>query len=149
MKLSVDQYLEASRYRMETARRLHDQQRFSGAIYFAGVAVECLLRAYILRKDPTFDERHDLSDMFKRSELADFVHSGERQDVSAWLGTVWARWKNSYRYASDDRLRTEFKGLKHDRGVKGDPLKENSRMVIEAALQLRTLGEKRWTSKTS
>ena len=145
MKLTVDNYLEASRYRMETARRLHDQQRFSAAIYFAGVAVECLLRAYILRRDPAFDARHDLYDMFKRSELADFVRPGERQDVDAWLGTVWARWKNNYRYASDDRLRTEFKALKHDRGVKGDHLKENSRLVVEAALQLRALGERRWT----
>jgi len=147
MKLMVADYLDASRYRMETARRLHDQQRFAAAIYFAGVAVECLLRAYILRRDPAFEARHDLYDMFKRSELVDFVRPGERQAVDAWLGTVWARWRNNYRYVSDDRLRTEFKALKHDRGIQGDHLKENSRLVVEAALQLRTLGEKRWTSK--
>jgi hypothetical protein len=149
MKLLVNHYLDASRSRMETARRLHDQYRFSAAIYLAGVAIECLLRAYILRRDPAFDSRHDLSEMLKRSELADFVRAKDRIDVSAWLGTIWARWKNNYRYASDERLQSEFKRLAHDRGIKGNYLKENSSQVIEAAFQLRAIGERRWNSKTT
>ena len=79
-----------------------------------------MLRAYITRANPTFDERHDLHELLKRSELADFVKSEERAQIAAWLADVWARWKNNYRYASDDRLRAEFKRLEKDRGIAGD-----------------------------
>ena len=147
MRLSYDDYLEASATRIETARRLHQNGRFSAAIYFSGVSVECLLRAYITRDDPQFDQRHDLYALFKKAQLADFIGPQNRRQVSAWLGSVWARWKNNYRFASDERLRTELRRLGHQRGVKGDFLKENSRIVVESAYQLRTLGERRWRSK--
>ncbi|MCI5150714.1 MAG: HEPN domain-containing protein, partial [Candidatus Electrothrix sp. MAN1_4] len=52
--------MEASASRIETARRLHRSGRYSAAIYFAGVSVECLLRSFIVREDPKFDQRHDL-----------------------------------------------------------------------------------------
>ena len=147
MKINADQYLDASRHRADTARRLYEANRHAAAIYFAGVAVECLLRAYVVRRDPTFDSRHDLSDLFKRSELKDFIMINDRRAIGAWLGEVWSKWKNDYRYASDDRLRSEFKRLKQDRGITGDCLKENSRRVVEAALQIQTKGELQWNSK--
>lgn len=147
MKITAEHYLDASRSRADTARRLHEAQRYSASIYFAGIAVECLLRAYVVRRDPRFDSRHDLMYLFKRSGIEEFITPEDRIHIGAWLGEVWSKWKNDYRYASDDRLRTEFKRLQHDRDIKGDYLKENSRRVLEAALQLRTKGELRWNSK--
>lgn len=149
MKFTAEHYLEASDYRIETARKLHEGGRYSAAIYFAGVSLECLLRAYITRVDPQFDERHDLQDMCKRAQLQDFLKPGNRRQANAWLGDIWTRWKNSYRYASDDRLRAEFRRLRHYRDIRGDFLKENSRIVIECAYQLWTLGKRRWHSKKS
>ena len=54
-----------------------------------------------------------------------------------------------YRYYSDERLRTEYRRLKSSSNwrIKGDLLKENSRLVLEAAFELRNLGEVRWHSK--
>jgi HEPN domain-containing protein len=60
MKFNPDHYLEASANRIEIARRLHNIGHYSAAVYFAGVSVECLLRAYIVRENPEFDQRHDL-----------------------------------------------------------------------------------------
>lgn len=147
MKFNAQQYLDCSRLRVESARRLHEQSRFSAAIYIAGVGIECLLKAYIVRQNPTFDERHDLHDLLKSSDLKSFVHADDRQQVAAWLSEIWTRWKNNYRYASDGRLRAEFKRLELNRGIDGDYLKENSRLVVETALLLQMKGEQRWHSK--
>jgi len=150
LKLNGNDYLEASAFRIETARRLHEIGRYSAAIYFAGVSIECLLRAFITREDPQFDQRHDLRELYKKAPL--LIRPKNNRQANAWLGDVWVRWKNNYRFASDDRLRTQFmrtqfKKLRLNRGFKGDFLKANSRIVVESAYQLRTLGEKRWRSK--
>ncbi len=147
MKLNCTDYLEASAFRIETARRLHRIGRYSAAIYFAGVSIECLLRAFITREDPQFDQRHDLRELYKKAQLQVLIRHANRRQADAWLGDVWMRWKNNYRFASDDRMRAQFKRLGHDRGVKGDFLKENSRIVVESAYKLRTLGARRWHSK--
>ncbi|MHC4445248.1 MAG: HEPN domain-containing protein [Planctomycetota bacterium] len=149
MKLNDKDYLEASAFRIETARRLHRIGRYSAAIYFAGVSIECLLRAFIMRKDPQFDQRHDLRELCKKAQLQALIRPADRRQADAWLGNVWMRWKNNYRFASDDRIRTQFRKLGHNRGIKGDFLKENSRIVVESAYQLRTLGARRWHSKTT
>lgn len=147
MKLNYTDYLEASAFRIDTARRLHRIRQYSSAIYFAGVSIECLLRAFITREDPQFDQRHDLRELYKKAQLQALIHLADRRQADAWLGDVWMRWKNNYRFASDDRLRTHFKKLQFNRGIKGDFLKENSRIVVESAYQLRTLGEKRWEKR--
>ncbi|MFC1600791.1 HEPN domain-containing protein [Candidatus Sumerlaeota bacterium] len=148
MKLNCEHYLEASAFRIETARQLHEKGRYSAAIYLAGVSIECLLRAFITREDPQFDQRHDLRELYKKAQLQALIRPAKRRQADAWLGDVWTRWKNNYRFASDDRMRTVFRDLQHNRGIKGDFLKENSRIVVEAAYQLRTLGERRWHSQT-
>lgn len=147
MKLNHTDYMEASASRIETSRRLHRIGRYSAAIYFAGVSVECLLRSFIVREDPKFDQRHDLRALCKKAQLSAFIRPQDRRRTTAWLGNVWTRWKNSYRFAADERIRTEFRRLGHNRGIKGDFLKENSRIVVESAYQLRTLGERRCRSK--
>lgn len=147
MKLSSTDYMEASASRIETARRLHQGGRFSAAIYYAGVSIECLLRAIITRVDPQFDERHDLKELCKKAQLQVLIRPKDRRQADAWLGDVWMRWKNNYRFVSDDRLRSEFRRLGYNRGIRGDFLKENSRIIIEAAYQHRTLGERRCHSE--
>ena len=152
MKLKAEHYFEASRYRMDTARHLYENDRFSAAIYFAGVAVECIFRAYIYRKDQTFNERHDLGSMYSETGISDLVNSKECRSIGSCLGILWTRWKNNYRYASDDRLCSEFYRLNYHRYnncayIKGNYLKENSRMVLEAACEIHALGERKWQSK--
>jgi hypothetical protein len=109
--------------------------------------VECLLRAYILREGPGFDERHDLRKLYKSAQLEAFIRPQDHPRAGAWLGDIWARWKNDYRFASEDRLRAEYRRLGYYAGIRGDFLKENCRLVVESALQLVALGERRWNSR--
>lgn len=147
MHFRSEHYLEAARERVLSAFRLYDSSRYAGAIYVAGVAVECLLRAYRLRKSKEFDEKHDLTELMKGSSIADFIPTEQRQEFGASLTTVWRRWKNNYRYASMSRLSTELRDLGLFAGIKGDPLKENARVTLSAAEKLINAGVLSWTSK--
>lgn len=121
--------------------------RFVDTIYLAGVAVECILRAFASEETDEFEGRHDLSRLMKAATLERFVGEKQRQAISAALGEVWARWKNNYRYVGDIRLRSEIKRLQLDRGIKGDALKENARMALENALTIVNKGTFQWKKK--
>ena len=71
---------------------------------------------------------------------------GGSLDFAAALGDVWSRWKNDYRYASDDRVLRDLRDRGLTAGIKGDPLKQSSRRVFEAAHELVGLGVGRWNS---
>lgn len=109
-----------------------------------GVATECMLRAYRTRRDPEFDSRHDLRDLLKASGIAEFIPDHHQAEFAENLGQVWSRWKNDYRYASEERLRSEFKSLRFHRGVDGDFLSYNSRIVLDSALSIINIGALKW-----
>ncbi len=149
MRFRPEHYLEASQERIDDARRLHNMKRYAAAIYLAGVSVECLLIAYKTRKNAEFESRHDLVSLLRECGIADFIHRRDRIKLSAMLGEVWSRWKNNYRFASYERLLSEFKRLNLDRGIKGDILKPNSDIIISNALEIIRMGIRQWTSKKS
>lgn len=147
MNLTADEYRWAALTRIRAAEQLHTAAMYSSAIYLAGVAVECILRAYRVRADAEFDSRHDLPGLLRASGLRDYVPAKRRAEVAAALGDVWSRWRNDYRYASDDRVLRDLREKGLTLGIKGDPrnqLKENSRRVFEKAHELVGLGVERW-----
>jgi HEPN domain-containing protein len=143
VKISPDDYINAARERIATARELYSLGRYVDCVYSSGVSVECVLRAYAPAGEP-FDGRHDLKDLLKGTALERFIGSRFRQKLSAALGEVWEWWKNNYRYASEDRLRAEFKKRKLDRKIKGDFLKKNARIALENALTVVNQGAFKW-----
>jgi len=148
MKISPEHYRDSARARAITARILLNHGRYSAAIYFSGACVESILRAYITRENPEFDEKHDLVKLYNASQIEKYITNPKsRRKINVCLGNVWDRWKNSYRYADDDRLRSEFKRLKFYVGVQGDLLKFNSSLCVDSALEIQTIGELRWNSK--
>ncbi len=147
VKLSGDNYIEGASERIGAAYAMYAEYRFVDAIYLAGVAVECVLRAFAIEESDEFEGRHDLSRLMKVATLERFVGDKQRQAISAALGEVWARWKNNYRYVADQRLRSEIKRLQLDRGIKGDALKENARVALESALTIVNKGTFQWKKK--
>lgn len=147
MKVTGDDYIDGASERIRAARAMYEEYRFVDAIYLAGVAVECILRAFASDEDDEFEGRHDLRRLMKVTTLERFVGEKQRQAISAALGDVWARWKNNYRYVADSRLRSEIKRLQLDRGIKGDALKENARVALENAYTLVNKGTFQWKKK--
>jgi HEPN domain-containing protein len=146
MNFRPEHYLEAAREKVASAFNLYTDSSYVDSLYLAGVAVECLLRAYHLRKTDKFDDRHDLIDLMKQSSIADFIPIEMNREFGASLTAVWRRWKNNYRYACESRLSSELRNMGLYVGIKGNPLKENVRITLSAAKKLINAGVLSWNS---
>src|SRR5260221_1555527 len=70
MEFPPDHYFQTATQRMRQALHLYQEgASFALAIYVGGVAVECLLRAFKGRRNPIFDEKHDLLRLFAASGM--------------------------------------------------------------------------------
>ncbi len=70
MQFSADQYYQAGVQRMEQAWEIyHCGNAYALAMYCGGLAVECLLRAFRWTKHPSFEGRHDLTELLRSSRL--------------------------------------------------------------------------------
>jgi hypothetical protein len=126
-------YFHAAQEYMSELQALYDARQYRMLMYAAGVAVECMLRAYRCRIDPEFDARHDLYQLSKDARFAALFPSAAIEKYSAALADVTTRWSNNHRYRSDAAMRAFLKRAKLDRGIKGDSLKENARRISNAA----------------
>ena len=138
----------------------HIGDSYALAMYCAGVAVECLLRAFRWHKDPSFEGRHDLEDLLKSSDLLR-IHDDHmrRKGVSeeqvidyairlrAAMNEVIVLWHNSLRYASEASLRAFLKRIDRLHGIRGDALKKNALDLLNAAQTVLDRGVAVWTSK--
>jgi hypothetical protein len=137
-------YLSAAKEHVDGAGKLYNMQCYVLAHYVAGLSVECLLRAYRLRIDRTFDERHDLWILARTSGFLRIWPDDFCPKINAALGDVVSRWQNDHRYRSDESLQRFLKKKKLHRNIKGDFVKENSRRIVNAALELVNLGASVW-----
>ncbi len=133
---------------MKQSRILYNRgDSYAIAIYVAGVAVECMLRAFKLLRTNEFDERHDLLLLFANSRMLDYNEGGSAsRRFVAWMNDVYNLWANDYRYASEARLRSELTARKLYCGVKGDVLKGCAYRLLNAAEKLIERGVVIWTT---
>ena len=158
MEFPPEHYFQTATQRIRQAQHLYEEgASFALAIYVGGLAVECLLRAYKGRRDPAFDERHDLVRLFKASGMLDVdpdklraKHWTDEQieshlaalRVSATI--IFQMWSNTYRFASEERLRSHLKKSTGYRKIKGDYLKEQARQFLNAAQSFMNKGVVQW-----
>jgi hypothetical protein len=158
MDFSPDHYFQTATQRMRQAQHLYREgDSFALAIYVGGVAVECLLRAFKGLRDPTFDERHHLLRLFAASgmlqidaaklrtrEWTDARIESHRRSLQVAVNEIFAVWDNSYRFASEERLRTHLKRMTRDRRIKGDYLKEQARRFLSSVQKFVDMGVMLW-----
>ena len=144
MRIEAADYAEAAHERLSNARLLYEATQYSFALYAAGVAVESLLRAFIVRREPRFDAAHDLPLLLKTSNLRFLATPSEYQQIGAALADLFGRWRNDLRYTTNNRLRRHLKRKKFDRGIRGDFVKENCRIAIEMAATIINIGAPKW-----
>ncbi|MBM3957739.1 MAG: HEPN domain-containing protein [Gemmatimonadetes bacterium] len=146
MAIVAGVYRRAAEERAAEAVGLHGEGRYALAHYVAGLAVECMLRAYRVRVDPQFDSRHDLRELCRAARFYQFLPTEDAPRVSAALAVVADRWRNDHRYRDERELRHWLKDLGRDRHVRGDILKHSSREIVNAAVVVVTAGGVRWES---
>lgn len=158
MKFSSENYYHAAVERMEQAHVLYRHaSSYALTMYVAGVAVECMLRAFKLRRDPSFDERHNLLRLFKASGMLQLDEAGmiakgrSSDDASKYAASlrvaveeIYSLWFNDYRYASEKRLRAELIKMNRHRGIKGEVLKANVLQLATAAAKFIERGVILW-----
>jgi HEPN domain-containing protein len=146
MAITADTYRRAAGERAAEALALHEAGSHVLAHYVAGLAVECVLRAYRLRLDPHFESRHDLPRLCKEARFYDFLPQGDVERVSAAVTEVALRWSNSHRYRDRRELRHWLAAGGQDRRVRGDVVKYSSRRIVDAATDIVTAEDLRWPS---
>ena len=141
---TAEGYRTAAEEHVTAARELHEAGQYVLSHYVAGLAVECLFRAYRFRFDPEFDARHDLHALYRASRFDALIPEGVKTEVSAALSEVILRWNNDYRFRSAASLRTHLRKAGLSRSIKGDFVKESSRRITEAAFRIVNLGVSLW-----
>jgi hypothetical protein len=158
MDFKPEHYFRAAIQRMEQARYLYQEGRsFALSIYVGGVAVECMLRAFKLLREPSFDERHNLLRLFVASGmlqvdyetlcvkgLTDAAIDSHLYDLRKAVSAVSDLWANNYRYASEERLLAHLKRLTGFRKIKGNYLKAQTLEFLEAAESFIIKGTLQW-----
>jgi len=140
----AETYYGAAREHITVAVELHESQRFGLAHYVAGLAVECMLRAFKSRLDPVLDERHDLYQLARSGRFLDGVPQDRLPRIAAELGVIVTRWDNGHRYRSESALRKFLTKRRLFLG-KGDLLRNSSRRIVNAAVEVVTIGAQLWT----
>jgi len=160
MEFRPEHYYRSALERIQQARYLYQEgNSYSLAMYVAGVAVESMLRAFRLRRDPSFDERHDLLRLFKASGMLQVDREKLREhgisekaveaylrDLQTALNDVFRLWSNNLRYASEDRLRAHLKKITGYKKIKGDYLKAQALHLLNAAQLFINKGILQWPS---
>ena len=114
MNFRAEDYFRAATERMQQARGIYEAGKsYALAMYCAGLAVECLLRAFRWNKDPSFEGRHDLEDLLRASALLITNETWMRRQgaseeevfsytvaLRAALTHVTTLWHNNLRFAS-------------------------------------------------
>jgi len=144
MRIEAADYVDAAQERLSNAKLLYEAAQYAFALYATGVAVESLLRAYIVQVAPILAARHNLLLLLDKSKLRQIATSTESQTVYQSVNELSGLWKNDLRYASNIRLRRRLKKNKLDRGIRGDFLKENCRIAIDLATTILRIGVAKW-----
>lgn len=161
MQFRDQDYFTASLERMRQARMLYNEgNAYALAMYCGGLAVECLLRAFRWESDKGFEGRHDLENLLKASGMlrVDENHMRRRgrdeteiraasQEFRAKFNEIVILWHNNLRFASEARLKAHLTQLNRVQGIKGDPVKKNAEILIDAAQFVVNRGIVLWKSK--
>lgn len=144
VKITAEVYRKAAQEHAAAAFDLYRSERYVLAHYVAGLAVECMLRAYRCRITPEFEERHDLRLLAKAARFYDIIPAKHQERTIAALGVVFLQWENGHRFRSTAALRAFLVERRLYAGIKGDFVKENSRRIVNAAFDVVNMGVSQW-----
>ena len=123
---------------------LYRDGHYALTTYVSGLSVECLFRGFRAKKGLPFRSDHSLEPLSEEAGFPELVPALDRQQFVTAFGELLLRWRNSHRFRSNDVLRRYLKGLKLDRGIKGDFVKENARIASSAAIEVIGIGVRLW-----
>jgi len=146
--ITADTYRRAAEARVEEARALHEQEHYALAHYVAGLAVECMMYAYLCRLGLPIEKHHDLIRHCSRCRFLGFLPQDGPVTlrVRAAMGDVRARWLNNHRYRDERELLhwLQSEARLDENVAKQKRLRHSSRKIIDAAVAVVTAGRLAW-----
>lgn len=121
------------------------QPQYFVAHFFAGLAVEEMLRALSVRAGDTFDGTHSIEHWAKKANVASMLSDEEAGKVSVALDEINTRWRANQRYYTVKMLDAHLESTQLDK-IRGDRVKYSSKRLFDLAGIVVRLGEKRWLS---
>lgn len=143
-ELDAEDYFAAAQDLAGALPSLYSNGDYPLTIYTSGLAVECLFRAFRAKRGLAFRSDHRLGDLAEEAGFPHLLPGTDRELYDAALNTLIVGWRNAHRYRSKGAMRRFLKGLKLDRRIRGDYLKENARRMSSSAVDLIGLGVQQW-----
>jgi hypothetical protein len=152
----AEEYLEAAREHYVALTELPEKPRhYPLAYYLAGLAVECLFRAYEELGGAPHDAGHGLQQHALNGRFLDLMPQSKREELADDLSEICKRWFNNHRYRSLSSLRRILKEAKlfnmigQRRTLRGDIVQYNWDILDNAAQEILQWGLEQWQiSKT-
>ena len=132
-------YYQAAQNHLAMAKELQEAQQHFAAHYFAGVAIECMLRAHGAPAGGAFDSSHSLTYWGLKSELFSTGDEANR----ALIFEANLRWRANQRYMTPKMVDTHLHSLGLDK-IRGDWIKYSANRVLEIAAVVIETGVKEW-----
>jgi hypothetical protein len=146
-----EHYYDAAQERLGTATALFKAKDFVAAAYVAGVAVECMLRAF-WRPDEPFDARHDVGQL-ARGGFNDRLGNQAARRAGAALSEVRARWQNDLRYYPSSLydayirdINKRYSAYRFGKVEDRDRAEANTRRLLDQCSVVVQLGVVKWTN---
>jgi hypothetical protein len=155
VQFTADEYYDAAMLRYDEARALYLAERFVGAVYLAGRAVEAVLRAIHWRKHQRLECGHDLRELLADVGELGFLTPRDDDRLTDRVNEIAVVWNNDLRFASEERFLRHLKSMNRDRRVAGrrvagNVVKANALSVINACEAVLSRGSLIWhRSRTS
>lgn len=149
VKFTRRSYYNAAIEHLGMAGRLLREKEYFAAHYFAGIAVEAILRAHGVNEEESFSSNHSIEYWALKAELAP-VSSAETNDVNdrfrEALDEINMRWRANQRYMSAKMLDTYLHSTRLDK-IRGDRVKYSSNRLFEMADIVVARGVEKWNPK--
>ncbi len=142
VKFTRRSYYHAAQEHLDMAIALIDAQQYFAAHYFAGVAIEAILRAYGGREDETFDSSHSLDYWAGKGRLLPKGRDGQAAFYAMYTEAN-LRWRANQRYMTPKMLSTHLYSTGLDQ-IRGDRIKYSANRLLEIAAAIVALGVSRW-----
>ena len=146
-KFTPRNYLNAAQEHLGFARQLllQSNPQYFLAHYFAGIAVEDILRALSVKEGDSFDHSHSIEYWAKKSDILPRGFGQEQDQIRIALDEINIRWRANQRYFTTKMLESYLEFTQLDK-VRGDRVKYSSKRLFELATYVVGLGIEKWQS---
>lgn len=149
LEFSAESYRTAALEHLSAAEQLHEDERYALSHYLAGLAVECMLRAYLRRNSAEWYPDHNVDTLASRSRFFEIVPVELRLVYGSKITDINRRWRSNHRFYTGKQLYSYLSEIRADFGVKGDRCKQNSRSLLNLAIDIIQMGQAKWTQSNS